>query len=76
MKEFLEFITQHLVDRPDLIRIDEKEQEGRVILRLEVGEEERGKVIGKHGRTAQALRTLLSAVAARGGRRAVLEIVQ
>jgi predicted RNA-binding protein YlqC (UPF0109 family) len=76
MKEFLEFITQHLVDRPDLIRIDEKEQEGRVILRLEVGEEERGKVIGKHGRTAQALRTLLSAVAARSGRRAVLEIVQ
>jgi uncharacterized protein len=76
MKEFLEFITQHLVDRPDLIRIDQEEHEGRVILRLEVGEEERGKVIGKHGRTAQALRTLLSAVAARSGRRAVLEIVQ
>lgn len=76
MKEFLEFITRHLVDRPDLIRIDEQELEGRVILRLEVGEEERGKVIGKHGRTAQALRILLSAVAARSGRRAVLEIVQ
>jgi predicted RNA-binding protein YlqC (UPF0109 family) len=76
MTEFLEFITRHLVERPDLIRIYEEEVEGRVILRLEVAEQDRGKVIGKHGRTAQALRTLVTAVAARNGRRAVLEIVQ
>jgi hypothetical protein len=76
MKEFLEFIVRFLVERPDQVRVTEAASEGRLILRLEVADGDRGKVIGKHGRTAEALRTLVTAAAARHGQRALLEIVQ
>jgi predicted RNA-binding protein YlqC (UPF0109 family) len=76
MKNFLEFIATHLVNRPESIRVDEEEKNGTIILRLDVDADERGKVIGKHGRTAQALRTLVIAVAARRGKRAILEIAR
>jgi uncharacterized protein len=76
MKEFLEFIVRYLVEKPDLVRVSEAASEGRLILRLEVADADRGKVIGKHGRTAEALRTLVTAAAARHGQRALLEIVQ
>ena len=74
MKEFLEFIVTHLVDHPEQIVIVEDQHDATVSLRLSVGEGEVGKVIGRSGRTAQALRVLLSAVAARQGKRALLEI--
>jgi uncharacterized protein len=76
MKEFLEFIVRFLVEQPDRVRVSEAASEGRLILRLEVADADRGKVIGKHGRTAEALRTLVTAAAARHGQRALLEIVQ
>jgi hypothetical protein len=76
MKEFLEFIVRFLVERPDQVHVTEAASEGRVTLRVEVAEVDRGKVIGKHGRTAEALRTLVTAAAARHGQRALLEIVQ
>jgi predicted RNA-binding protein YlqC (UPF0109 family) len=74
MREFLEFIVRHLVDHPELVVIDQVEAESTVTLTLRVGPGEVGRVIGRSGRTAQALRVLLSAAAARQGRRALLEI--
>lgn len=76
MKEFVEFIAKHLVDNPDGVSIEEKESEdNKSILTLKVSAEDVGKVIGKQGKTAQAMRTLLTAVAAKEGKRAILEIL-
>jgi uncharacterized protein len=74
MKEFLEFIAKHLVDHPDQVSIELEDKEGKMIFRLNVNEQDVGKVIGKKGRTAQSMRTLLAAVAAKEGKRAILEI--
>ncbi|MFI5238009.1 MAG: KH domain-containing protein [Ignavibacteriales bacterium] len=76
MKEFIEFISKHLVDNPENVEVDEKfTEEKKLILSLKVKPEDIGKVIGKQGKTAQAMRTLLTAVAAKEGKRAILEIV-
>lgn len=74
MREFLEFIARHLVDQPDMVVIEQKEKENRAMFTLRVAAEDVGKIIGRKGRTAQALRTLLAAVAAKEGKRAILEI--
>lgn len=74
MKEFLEFIAKHLVDHPDLVVLSSEEKDSKIIFKLKVGEPDVGKVIGRKGRTAQAMRTLLAAVAAKEGKRAILEI--
>ncbi len=74
MKEFLEFIARHLVDQPDMVVIEQEEKENRAMFKLKVAAEDVGKIIGRKGRTAQALRTLLAAVAAKEGKRAILEI--
>ena len=76
MKEFVEFIASHLVDHPEKIALDREEREDKIVFRLHVAEQDVGKVIGKKGRTAQSLRVLLSAVAARQGKRAILEIAE
>ncbi|HEY6907510.1 MAG TPA: KH domain-containing protein [Ignavibacteriaceae bacterium] len=76
MKEFIEYIAKHLVDNPDNVAIDEKTpEENKVVLSLKVQAEDVGKVIGKQGKTAQAMRTLLTAIAAKEGKRAILEIL-
>lgn len=76
MKEFIEFIAKHLVDNPDGVTIEEKNtDEKKYVYTLKVGPEDVGKVIGKQGKTAQAMRTLLTAVAAKEGKRAILEIL-
>jgi predicted RNA-binding protein YlqC (UPF0109 family) len=75
MREFLEFIVKHLVDQPDQVALEQEDQDNKVTFKLKVGQGEVGKVIGKNGRTAQAMRVLLAAVAAREGKRAVLEIL-
>jgi predicted RNA-binding protein YlqC (UPF0109 family) len=76
MKEFIEFIAKHLVDSPDQVNVDEKESEdNKVTLSLKVQSDDVGKVIGKQGKTAQAMRTLLTAIAAKEGKRAMLEIL-
>ncbi|HAV22481.1 MAG: RNA-binding protein [Ignavibacteria bacterium GWA2_55_11] len=75
MKEFLEFMVRHLVDQPEKIMVATEERDDGLVFRLSVGEGEVGKIIGKEGRTAAALRTLLRAVAAKQGKRALLEIV-
>ena len=76
MKEFIEFIAKHLVDSPDQVNVDEKESEdNKITLSLKVQSDDVGKVIGKQGKTAQAMRTLLTAIAAKDGKRAMLEIL-
>lgn len=76
MKEFIEFIAKHLVDTPDSVGVDEHENEDKTVeLSLKVGSDDVGKVIGKQGKTAQAMRTLLTAIAAKDGKRAILKIL-
>lgn len=74
MREFVIFIAKHLVDNPEQVILDQEEKDGKVIFKLQVGQADVGKVIGRKGRTAQAMRTLLAAVAAKEGKRAILEI--
>lgn len=74
MREFVEFVARHLVDHPDLVMVEQEVKEDRVIFKLKVDNQDVGKVIGKNGRTAQAIRTLLGAVAAKEGKWALLEI--
>ena len=59
MREFLEFIAKHLVDYPDSVMIEYEEKENKVMFKLNVAAQDVGKIIGRKGRTAQALRTLL-----------------
>jgi uncharacterized protein len=74
MKEFVEFIAKRLVDHPDAVSLEQEEKENSIVVRLKVDQQDVGKVIGRKGRTAQSLRTLLAAVAAKDGKRAILEI--
>jgi predicted RNA-binding protein YlqC (UPF0109 family) len=75
MKELIEYIAKSIVDKPDEVRVTEEATEDGVILRLEVAPEDTGKVIGKEGRSAKAMRTLLRVAAIRKGTRATLEII-
>ncbi len=75
MREFIEYIAKRLVDNPDSVTLEQEEKESnKIVFKLKVGESDIGKIIGKKGRTAQAMRVLLSAVAAKEGKRAILEI--
>ena len=71
----LEDLARRLVDEPDAVRIEQVEEDDELILRLHVAEADRGKVIGRQGRIARALRTVIRASAAREQRRVRLEIV-
>jgi uncharacterized protein len=74
MKEFIEFIAKSLVDKPDAVQVEETVHNGKLCYKLFVEDMETGKVIGKEGKTAKAIRTLLTAVAAKNGKKASLEI--
>ncbi len=74
MRKFLEFVAKHLVDHPELVVLKHEQKDNRVVFRLKIGEDDVGKVIGRRGRTAQAIRTLLVAVATKEGTRVILEI--
>lgn len=76
MKEFVEFIAKHLVDKPEEVEVTEIDGERTVVYELRVGEGDLGKVIGKRGQTARSIRTLLAAASAKMGKRAVLEILE
>ena len=75
MKELIEYIAKALVDDPDSVQVEEIEGTSATIYELRVAAEDMGRVIGKQGRVANAMRTLLRAAAARQGRRVTLEIV-
>lgn len=76
MRELVEFVARSLVDEKDQVRVEEIDTRDRsTILELRVAPEDLGKVIGRQGRTARAIRTLLSAASSTGGRHYSLEIV-
>lgn len=72
----VDFLARKLVDRPDEVKVHPVEEDGALVLELEVAIEDLGKVIGKQGRTARALRQVLSAAASKYRTRAVLEILE
>jgi predicted RNA-binding protein YlqC (UPF0109 family) len=76
MKNFVKFIVQALVDNPDQVFVDEIKGNQSLVIELKVAKEDTGKVIGKKGQTANALRTILSAASAKEKRRTLLEIVE
>lgn len=75
MKELLEFLARSLVDHPEEVRVEQSESADGVLLRLSVAKEDVGKVIGKQGRIARALRTVVKASAVKDGKQASVEIV-
>jgi uncharacterized protein len=75
MKELVEYIAKSLVDHPEQVKVTQVEGEQTVILELQVAHEDMGKIIGKEGRIANAIRTLVKVAAARQGKRAQLEII-
>jgi len=76
MKNLVKFIAQALVDQPDQVQVNEIEGEQTSVIELRVAKEDLGKVIGKQGRTARAIRTILSAASTKIRKRAVLEILE
>jgi predicted RNA-binding protein YlqC (UPF0109 family) len=76
MAELLEFLARRLVDEPDAVRVEEVDEDDTLVLRLHVAADDLGKVIGRQGRIARALRTVVRAGSARERRRVQLEIVE
>ena len=76
MKDLIEYIVKALVDNPDKVLVREIAGEKSIIYELRVGEGDLGKVIGKEGRTAKAIRTIITAAAMKQGKRTVLEIIE
>lgn len=74
MKELIEFVARSIVDHPDDVRVEEEEEGDRIVYRLHVAEDDMGKVIGKQGRIANAMRDLLKVAAVRADAYASLEI--
>lgn len=75
MKDLVEFIVKSLVDDPSQVHVSEVAGESSVILELRVGPEDMGRVIGRSGRTVNAMRTLVRVLAAKQGKRVTLEVV-
>jgi predicted RNA-binding protein YlqC (UPF0109 family) len=76
LQELVKFLAEALVDAPAEVTVEEMEEDGASVFELTVAEEDLGKVIGKQGRTARALRTILSAAASKVRTRALLEILE
>lgn len=75
MKELVRFIAMSLVDHPDEVVVDERENENTVFLELHVASEDMGKVIGKQGKIARALRTVVKAAASKEDKKVIVDIV-
>ena len=75
MKELLTYVAQNLVEHPDQVSVTESENGGETVLELRVAPEDMGKVIGRQGRIAKEIRTLVRSVAQRAGKRVSVEIV-
>jgi uncharacterized protein len=76
MRELVEYVARQLVTEPDAVSVTETEREGETVLELRVAKVDLGRVIGKEGRTAKALRAILNAAAARKNRRVALDIIE
>ena len=75
MKELIEFIARSIVNLPDSVVVTEEQGEEGTVLKLQVADEDKGRVIGKQGRIAEAMRTLIRVKAAKAGTEATLEII-
>jgi predicted RNA-binding protein YlqC (UPF0109 family) len=75
MKELIEFIARSIVNQPDAVVVTEETGEEGTVLKLQVADEDKGRVIGKQGRIAEAMRTLIRVKAAKAGTKATLEII-
>ncbi len=75
MKELLTYVARNLVDHPDQVSVSQFEDDGETVLELRVAPEDMGKVIGRQGRIAKEIRTLIRSVAQRSGKRVSVEIV-
>jgi predicted RNA-binding protein YlqC (UPF0109 family) len=77
VRELLEYLARALVDRPERVRVEEfEEDDGTLVLELSVADDDYGQIIGRGGRTAQALRTLVKAAAVKDNRRVLVDIVE
>ena len=76
MKELIEYIAKALVDNPDQVQVSEVSGDQTSVLELKVAKEDLGKVIGKQGRSARAMRTILSAASTKLKKRTILEIIE
>ena len=76
MRELVEMIAKALVDQPERVAVHETQGEKVTVIELRVAQEDLGKIIGKQGRTAQSIRTILNAAGAKLGKRCVLEILE
>ncbi len=76
LKELVEYMARALVDKPEDVNVQEVDGEQTSVIELKVAKEDLGKVIGKQGRTAQAMRTILGAVSTKLRKRSVLEIIE
>jgi predicted RNA-binding protein YlqC (UPF0109 family) len=76
MKELVRYLAESLVTNPDAVEIKESENDGASVIEIKVAKEDLGRIIGKQGRTAKSIRTLLNAAASRENRRVSLEIVE
>lgn len=76
MKELVELLAKHLVNHPDDVAVTETEGETASIIELRVANDDLGRIIGKQGRTAKSIRTLVNAAASRQNRKVVLEIIE
>lgn len=75
MKQLVEILAKSLVDRPEEVRVNMLEQDRRLVIELKVAPEDMGKIIGKHGRVAKAIRAVVKAAATRRRKKVTLEIV-
>ncbi|MFA6221751.1 MAG: KH domain-containing protein [Desulfomonilaceae bacterium] len=76
MKELIEFVAKTLVDQPDEVSVSEREVEMGLVLELKVAPADLGRIIGKHGRTAKAMRTVLSSASTKRKQKVSLEIME
>lgn len=76
LKDLVEFLSKSLVDNPEKVSVNEVNKNNVIVFELRVAKEDIGKVIGKKGRTAQSLRTLLSAAGTKLGKKTALEIIE
>ncbi len=76
IKEVVEYLVKLIVDKPEEVEISEKSGEHMIIFEIQANKQDFGKIIGKHGKNIQAIRTLVSAVSAKAGKRATIEIIE
>ncbi len=76
MKELVQYLARSLVNNPDAVEVKETEGDTASVVELKVAKEDLGRIIGKQGRTAKSIRTILNAAASRNNRKVVLEIVE